>query len=260
MEYTYDNDERLVVIVLVLTCVVPQVPRLELNGYFLDRDAAGKGQIAFNEFIDIVVFLLTRNENAALPTVLDTFKELFWERDGSVEDNASVGFFGLDQDSVLSRDNSFDERKIRFNDERRRSSLSRISEGKDGEVSGDSNDVSMNDDSASRNHYSAIMSRLRDMRCGCLGRYAGKSRYQVGPGRGSSEEDGDDDDSSNVVSGRDHVNPGCGGPGGLPRGKSAQELLEEEDAKLMDAKRPSRHLPDCMCGCRKIVELFDSND
>lgn len=203
--------------------------------------------------------MLTRNENAALSTVLDTFKELFWERDGSLSgDNASVGYFDLDQDHLLSRDCSFDGRKVRFNDERRRSILSRVSEGNDGEISGDANDMSTNDGSVYQNYSSTIRNHCVGGVRGCFGRLKGKNRYQVDPGRGSSEEDGDDD--STVVSGREHTKPGSSRANGLSRGKSAQELMEEEDAKLMDAARPTRHLSDCMCGCRKIVELFDTND
>lgn len=200
------------------------VPRGELQGMLLDRDVDGRGQLAFNEFIDLVAHLLTRDNNNALQGVLETMRDISREQDPSLDgENSSVGYFDQcplndDVGSVQSNDDCDIGRRVRFVDRHHEG----FGEEKDG----------------TRSDKTATLCRM----VGCLrtNTRGNRRRYQVGP-----EEDGSNLDDL----GRQ-----------TQRFPSAQKLLETEEAKLMDATDSSLHLKDCMCGCRKIVELFDGGE
>ena len=61
---------------LLLAKIGLYVTKNELHGLFQDRDVGGQHKIAFNEFIDMIVYLVSRNDKRELSIVLDTFKEL----------------------------------------------------------------------------------------------------------------------------------------------------------------------------------------
>lgn len=212
------------------------VPRQELHILFLDRDTDGLGMMAFNELVHLIVHLTTRDNGVALPLVREAFLDLERTHDLSVdEEKCSVGYFERDEmDSVYGSDAG---RIIRFKERRRSSADHVIAESKDGDVSSDADEADSSANQTSKHSKSSCLSFV-SMPWG-----RNRRRYQVTP------DEGEQTNSEHVAEQLSNRR--------LHHAVSAQNLLDAEDSRLMNVDS-SQHLTDCMCGCRKIVELFDS--
>lgn len=113
------------------------VPRAELGGLFADRDRGGRGLLAFNELVDLVVHLLSRDGGVARPVVLETFRDLERAQDLSMDgETSSVGYFPQEQlveeaGSVGGSDAG--GRRVRFKGRRRSGAGHPAEESKDEE-------------------------------------------------------------------------------------------------------------------------------
>jgi hypothetical protein len=235
------------------------VPRAELHNMFLDRDVERVNQLAFNEFIDLVVYLLSRNGNAELSLVLQTFLDLERDHNRAVDlesidgdGNSSVcGYFSQEDQRD---DQDYPKKRVHFEGKQRRGSNS-------SSIDQHSSDEEIDDELYADGSRTGVkMSKL--CMCVSMGLCRRKSRYQVEP----------DDEADSGLESSDHIDNkdreytdsignGTGNKidNNKPkRAKSAQKLLEAEDATLMDDVDITRHPRDCMCGCRKIVDLFDT--
>ena len=256
------------------------VPRMEIVQLLRSRDLENKNKIAFNEVMDILVYLVSRNDCNILPIVKATFKDLAREHDLSVDgENSSIGYFSQedyinDISSIYSDQEKKGDKKVQFRDADSYI-LQNFSEAENEESEHDDSGNDIIGYNGSKKERSStpvgIAAWIKASKGKLLRRFGfrdGTNVYKVSPSPtggkeavyGESEKDGakyeSEDESKSLGDGsRSHFSE-VGEKSPFRKSKSAQRLLEQEEAKLMHDQDMTLHVKDCMCGCRRIVELY----